>query len=351
MTDKYSWDSRWYLFVTVRISGVYHLFAMKTPKHILRKVFNVVLIVAAYGFLAYILYNFDGYPALFAHFRSVGIAEWCCLVAAVLLIPVNILCEAWKWRYLLKDIAPMGIAEAQRQVYLGFVGAFLTPERLGDYPTRVTRISDKSVWLPAITLGFIGTMALSTVNITGGTLSLLLSGINITGVSRRTTFIVACCLLLFFIVCIFLLPLLAKWIINRRKAKGHKIENANGERTITALLCALAQFSPSEFPILVWMSLCRYIVYATQLLLVLIFCGVSLAPSQYAVVIPVHYLFVSITPTVAAADAAVRGSVGAAVFSYFTPNTAGVVIAAVVLWLLNSMIPMFIGSFMQKKSE
>lgn len=323
---------------------------MKTPKHILRRTFNVVLIVAAYGFLGYILYNFDDYPALFEHFQSVGVKEWACLTMAVVLIPVNILCEAWKWKYLLKDLAPMDIREAQRQVYLGFVGAFFTPERLGDYPTRVTRIADKSTWLPAITLGFVGTMALSTVNILGGTSSLLLSGICIGGVSRRTLMMTAASLLTFFFVCIFLLPVLARWIIRRREAKGHAMHTVNGERTVSALLCALARFSPSEFPALVGMSLCRYVVYATQLLLVLIFCGVVLRPAEYAVVIPIHYLFVTVTPTIGVADAAVRGSVGAMVFSYFTDNTAGVVIAAIVLWLLNSVGPMLIGTFMQKKS-
>lgn len=312
---------------------------MTRKTHILRKTFNIVLLVAAYAFLAYVLWTYDDYPSLFQHFRTAGIAEWSCLVTATLLVPLNLLCEAWKWRYLLHDIAPMNMAEAQRQVYLGFVGAFFTPERLGDYPTRVTRIADKQVWLPAITLGFVGTMALSTVNILGGVLSLLCSGITIGGISRRSAFLLAAAFLLFFVVCVFLLPVISGRLTGVRQWKP----------ATASLLKALSLFSPKEFPVLVGMSICRYMVYATQLALVLVFCGVQLTPAEMATVVPIHYFFVTLTPTVPAADAAVRGSVGALVFSYFTPNTAGVAIAAIILWLLNSMIPMFAGSFMSKK--
>ena len=233
----------------------------------------------------------------------------------------------------------MGLVEAQKQVYRGFVGAFFTPERLGDYPARVTRIADKSMWLPAITLGFVGTMALSTINISGGVLSLLCSGITIGGITRRHAFLLAGLFIAFFIVCIVLLPKIAAWLLPRRQWKD----------TMRALLAALTTFSPVEFPVLVAMSLCRYLVYATQLVLVLVFCGVGLTPAEMAVVVPIHYFFVTLTPTVTAADAAVRGSVGALVFSYFTPNTAAVAFAAIILWLFNSMIPMMIGSFMGKK--
>lgn len=326
---------------------------MSQPKHILRKTFNAVLIIGAYAFLAYTLLTFDDYPSLFAHFRSAGLFEWGCLLFALCLVPVNILCEAWKWRYLLHDLAPMDIVEAQRQVYLGVVGAFFTPERLGDYPTRVTRIEDKNVWLPAIALGFIGSMSLSTVNILGGTLSLLFSGITIGGVSRSTAFALAAALLLFFLVCIFLLPHLSGRLLvwyDKRHSNDKNID-AIGDKPsyIRSMLEALTHFKPRQFPTLVGMSLCRYLVYATQLVCALVFCGIELEPKMLLVIVPIHYFFVTLMPSVPAADAAVRGSVGALVFSYFTPNTAGVAIAAILLWLLNSMIPMFIGTFMRKK--
>ena len=76
----------------------------------------------------------------------------------------------------------------------------------------------------------------------------------------------------------------------------------------------------------------------------LVFCGVNLTPMQYLTIIPIHYLFVTVVPTVPVADAAVRGSVGVLIFGAFTENTAGVAIAAIVLWILNTIVPAIIGT-------
>ena len=329
-------------------------------KYSWKTIFNCVLIVAAYGYLIYTFATFDGYRDLIEHFSKAGWTQVGALTAAALLIPLNILCEAFKWKYLLRHLEPMSIGEAQRQVYFGFVGAMLTPERIGDYPTRVTRIADKSKWLPAITLGFAGTMALSTVNMVGGLLSLLFSGLQVGGENRDKVLVLSCLLLVFFVVITLLLPAIARR--SSAKQQPQPLEPLYGsadrsERSVDKnpststwrkLVDVLKDFSPWEFPVLIGISLLRYMVYGTQLLLVLIFCGVTLTPMEYLTVIPIHYLFVTVVPTVPLADAAVRGSVGVLIFSAFTPNSAGVAIAAIILWLLNTIVPTVVGTMVNK---
>lgn len=301
---------------------------------------NALLITAAYGYLAYVLLTFDRYDELLAHFREAGWWEWSALALCIGLFPLNIWAEAWKWRYLLKDLEPLTMREAQKQVYFGFVGAFLTPERLGDYPARVTRIADKDKWLPAITLGFAGSIALSVVNISCGIVALLLSGVEIPGMSTSGVLSMAAAFILFFIVLLFLLPQIARYLSGRRE----------WGKTMRRFLDAVRSFPPMRFPALVGQSLVRYAVYALQLLLVLVFCGVDLPPATYLIVIPLHYLFVTLTPTIPAADAAVRGGVGALIFGFFTPNTAGVALATILLWLINSILPMLVGTLVGKKT-
>ena len=359
-----------------------------------KTIFNTVLIVAAYGYLIYTFATFDGYGDLMQHFRNAGWTQIGALAVAVSLIPLNIFFEAFKWRYLLRNLEPMSLAEAQRQVYFGFVGAMLTPERLGDYPTRVTRIEDKSKWLPAITLGFAGTMALSTVNMVGGLLSLLFSGLQVGGANRGKVLVISCSLLAFFVLITLLLPAIARrysakqqpqpleplelsnslnsspetgevarsdggvdYLSNSSNSlnlsygsadRSERSVDKNSTSTWTRLLAVLKDFSPWEFPVLIGLSLLRYAVYGTQLLLVLIFCGVTLTPLQYLTIIPIHYLFVTVVPTVPVADAAVRGSVGVLIFSAFTSNSAGVAIAAIILWLLNTIVPTVVGTMVNK---
>jgi len=295
--------------------------------------------LVAYAYLLYIFITFPSYDALLAHFSSVNGLEWLCLLIALALVPVNMLAEAWKWRYLLQDLTPLSWAEAQRQVYYGCVGAFVTPGRLGDYPTRVTRLPNRSMWLPAIALGFVGTMALSTVNILGGVLSILVSGVGMAGVDTGNLIALAVVVLLLFVLILLFLPRLAAWAEGRREW-GEKMQS---------LLSTLRSFSPLRFPILFVQSVCRYLVYAVQLWLVLEFCGVGLSATEYLQVIPIHYLMVTLMPSVPAADAAVRGSVGTLIFSLCTSNTAGVAISMILLWVINTIIPVLIGTFIKKK--
>lgn len=312
---------------------------MKLNKQIGMTVFNCVLIVAAYSYLIYTFVTFPNYSDLAAHFRGAGWAQLLLVVAAACLMPLNIFCEACKWRYLLRRLEPMSLVEAQKQVYRGFVGAMLTPERLGDYPTRVTRIDDTRKWLPAITLGFAGTMALSSVNILCGVCSVLFTGVEVSSDNRTYMLAMSLMMLVLFVGCVLALPAVARWLDGRREYKP----------TWQKMIDVMKDFSLWEFPVLIGWSFCRYVVYATQLLLVLLFCGVELTPLQFLIVIPVHYLFVTVVPTVPVADAAVRGSVACIIFGAYTANTAGVAIAMIILWLINTIAPVLVGTLIKKK--
>ena len=78
-------------------------------------------------------------------------------------MPVNLWLEAWKWQTLLKTIEPQTLRIAFQQVCYGMAGAFVTPYRLGDYPSRVLLLKDKNHYLPAISMAAVGSIALTAV--------------------------------------------------------------------------------------------------------------------------------------------------------------------------------------------
>ena len=88
---------------------------MKSNKPYLR-IFNALLILVAYGYLAYRLTIFDDYASFFAAFRCISPYQWLILAAIILLMPLNVVAEAGKWRLLLRQTEPMTIWGAQRQV-------------------------------------------------------------------------------------------------------------------------------------------------------------------------------------------------------------------------------------------
>ena len=139
----------------------------------IRRGFRILLIVAAYGYLAYSLLTFKHYGEFAAHFHSAGWKELFSFALAVLLFPLNISMESEKWRCLLSYLTSLSRQESQRLVYFGFVGALLTPDRLGDYPARASMLQEGVSKKKAVALGFAGSMVLAGVNIGNGVVTLL----------------------------------------------------------------------------------------------------------------------------------------------------------------------------------
>lgn len=304
----------------------------KTYLHI----FNILLVIAAYGYLIYTLWHFPDYSLLATHFRECGWLQYGSLAAVLLLFPFNILLEAIKWRYLLHDIEPMSLCEAQAQTYYGFVGAFLTPSRLGDYPTRVTRLTHKEQWLSAIALGFVGTLALAFVMVFLGMPSCLFF------FSRLLPHSTSRILLTTFCSLVLVVQLLLACFFPSLSGKLSRYERLN-PRT-RDMLSALRDFSHQRFLNTCLLSFLRYTVYCLQLYLLLVFCGIVFTPVDALIAIPTYYVLITVMPSVPIADAAVRGSWSVIVFSCFTCNTVGVAIAAILLWVVNTILPMIVGT-------
>lgn len=303
------------------------------------QIFNALIIVAVYAYLIYRLCMFDDYATFAEYFHHVGFCQIAAIIAAFVLIPLNIFFDAAKWKYLLRNIYPMSLLEAQRQTYYGFIGAFLTPSRIGDYPTRVTLLSDKSNWLSAVALGFVGTFAMDMVIIILGFPSTLLFFIEDSH-SAAQMWVALGMMFLFLLVLLLFRP-----IINFLSGRHFRSEK------LSLTIKTLASLKISEFLVLMLISLLRFSVWCLQLWLVMIFCGINFSFTQLLIAIPAYYLVITVTPSIPVADAAVRGSWSIVIFSAFSANTAAIAMAAVMLWLINTILPMMIGTFVRKNKK
>ena len=114
---------------------------MKKEKGYWRIVIYTLLGIFTYGYLAYKLITFDSYTLFLQQFSHNGGYTWCYLLGAFLLFPLNMLFESLRWQSLITPFYPLSLSNAQRQVYRGAVGGFITPYRLGEIPTRLLRIA------------------------------------------------------------------------------------------------------------------------------------------------------------------------------------------------------------------
>ena len=309
---------------------------MKGNKPYLR-IFNVLLILAAYGYLVYRLSIFDDYSSFLTAFQTADTVLWLTLIAALLLMPLNILVEACKWRLLLRQTEPMTIWGAQRQVYYGYVGAFITPYHAGDYPARAMLLKDKRNFSAAIGVGLVGTVALLVVELIFGVPATWLF-ISYHPTIPMQYFAIAVIVL---ILLLSLLPHLVRYL-SRREWKNTQMSQ---------LSVALSHMSYPLFMKTIAWSMLRYAIWAVQLALTLHFCGVELTPVQYMIAIPFYYMVVAIFPSLPALNIAIRGSWSLIIFGVFSQNVAGIAMAILLIWLINTVLPMLIGSILYRNGK
>ena len=309
---------------------------MKPNKPYLR-IFNTLLILAAYGYLVYRLTIFDDYSSFLSTFKTASVDLWFTLVAALLLMPLNVVAEAGKWRLLLRKTEPMTIWGAQRQVYYGYVGSFITPYHAGDYPARAMLLKDKRNFSAAVGVGLVGSIALLVVELMFGipaTWLFISYNPNIPMQYFAVAFIVL-------VLMLSLLPHLVRYL-SCREWKNTQMSQ---------LSAALSHMSYPLFMKTIAWSMLRYGIWAIQLVLALHFCGVDMTWVQYMIAIPFYYMVVALFPSLPALNIAIRGSWSLIIFGVFSQNTVGIALAVVLIWFINTVLPMLIGSILYRNGK
>ena len=101
----------------------------------------------ALGYMIYRLAIYDDYVSVGQSFRSATLEQYIALLCAVILLPIQLIVEARKWQLMLLGLTTVTLKQSWIQVLRGYVGAFITPYRLGEYPTRLWHIGyDLEQW-------------------------------------------------------------------------------------------------------------------------------------------------------------------------------------------------------------
>ena len=280
-----------------------------------------IIALAGCGFLIYKLVTFDDYASLVETLRSMGVKQWSALVLCLLLMPLNMGLEAWKWRTLI----PMSWSEAHRQVYYSKLAGLITPWRLGEYPARGL-LMEKSQWGNVLSMGAVGSATMTAAIIIAGLFSIALL-ILTNHISLVGSVILP--LWLFFVgillVVLILALLFAPLLLRRWATVSHKL-----------ILISTAQ------------SFVRLACWCVQLALVLYALGAlgNLGLLEIIGLTAVYYLLVTITPNVPIAEVGVRGSWAIVVFGSVNAAFAGVL-----LWGINTLLPCLIWPFLRKNKK
>ena len=271
-----------------------------------------VMTLLAYAYLAYRLLTYDDWSSLAVCLRTADARAWLCGLVALLLMPLNMGLEAWRWRFLMGNRITM--KEACRQVYFSKMAGQLTPYQLGEYPARGLLMQDPR-WSELLSLGVVGSMTMTLAIVAAGAVPLV---VWLGGDAPHTGWGVIALAMGAVVLLTALLPrLLRRWL-------------TLDYRTLSVSLLQ---------------SLVRYLCWCIQLALVLRLFGITGA-EVWLVRIPVYYLVITLAPAVSLAEVGVRGAAAIWVFGSVEATLAGML-----LWTINSLLPMLIGTFVRKNAK
>ena len=294
-----------------------------------------LIALAACVYLVYRLVLFDDYASLWASLRSMDMEHICALLLCIVLMPVNMALEAWRWHSLMNEGASelknerLSFSEAQRQVYYSKLAGLITPWRLGEYPARgllmsksqisnvQSQMSNSSLWSRVLSMGVVGSATMTAAIVIAGLAGIGILGLyGLEGLGWTYYLLPVSILLLLLILVLYWSPrLLRRWA-----AVSHRL-----------IMLSLGQ------------SLVRLVCWCVQLALVLWALGAfHLSPFTFHL-LPVYYLLVTITPNVPIAEAGVRGAWAIALFGSVNAAFAGVL-----LWGINTLLPCLVWFFLRK---
>lgn len=339
-----------------------------------RKILHIIewaVALTACGYLVWWLATYDDYASLLDGLRSMNTTQWCALITSVLLMPVNMTIEAWRWRTLMNEGEPrvesqesrvesqesrvesqesIGWAEAHRQVYYSKLAGLITPWRLGEYPARgllmqknslsqeKEQVSSKTLWTKVLTMGAVGSATMTIAIVIGGLIGLAVVG---SPVNLGDNYII---ILLGVLVGAVLL-IAAGWKIRTVILSSYSSPSVDRRLTVGIVCKNILQ---SIVRLLCWCVQLGLLLYALDGIPGLTGLTGLTALTEIpgiAGLTAIYYLLVTITPNVPIAEIGVRGAWAIAVFG--TPQAA---MAAVVLWVINTLLPCLGWLFLRKKT-
>ncbi len=291
-----------------------------------------VVALAACGYLIYRLAIYDDYATLWATLSDMSWQQIVALLCCVALMPVNMSLEAWRWKTLMNGDALLNGAndgmmtwkEAHRQVYYSKLAGLITPWRLGEYPARAVLMSERvnelkseGVWSRVLSMGAVGsaTMTMAIVLAGLGSLVILVFLDQLVQLGLTYYLLVSAVLILLILALVFAPRLLRRWA-----EVSHRLILISTGQSFVRLVC--------------WCVQLALVLYALN--------AFHLSPFNFQL-LPIYYLFVTITPNVPIAEVGVRGAWAITLFGSMNAALAGVL-----LWVINTLLPCLGWFFLRK---
>jgi hypothetical protein len=248
-------------------------------------------------------------------------------ISFILLLSVlNRFFEILKWQNLVSYLHKISLPEATKQVLGALTAGLFTPNGVGEYAGKALFFDKKStkniIFLNLICNGI--QMILSVVF---GIFGLLYFNANYNVITTKTVAILFGLFSLVFVVTI---------LLKKITLKGYSIEK---------LIHKINEIPKSIHQKNMFLAVCRYLVFSHQYYFLFLAFDVDLPYLTLMATIASVYFLASSLPTFQFLDFAVKGSVAVYFFGILGVNEWIVIFISTLMWFLNMVLPVIIGSY------
>ncbi len=265
-------------------------------------------------------------------------ASYLCL--ALGLMPFNLAFETLKWLQFTRFFCKMGFWQAYRAVLAGMSLAIVTPNRVGEYGGRLWLLLPQQRWQGAASM-LLGSYSQWIVLFFGGLIGFSWFALNhlqwqlyLILFLMTTGMLISLVLLLLFWQIGWFLPIIGKC--------GFKKKRRRWLRQVVMLRAVSVR---AKFRALQWAVL-RYCTYSLQYWLLLQFFGIKLTLWEGFMGIWSIFLIQTGVPLSAGLALLARGEIAVFVWRHFDANELSVLAATFGLFIINLVLPAFLGAIL-----
>ncbi|RYE17413.1 MAG: hypothetical protein EOP42_32340 [Sphingobacteriaceae bacterium] len=252
-----------------------------------------------------------------------------------ILMLMNWLLEAIKWKYLTKLLEKMSLWKAIEGVFCGLTMAVITPNRIGEYGGRILYLPPRKR-IHGIFAMAVGSFAQNTVTNVVGTLSLLYFIYTYQHFNQRLYLAIMLAGAVF--ITVFLLFYFRiRWLV-------FVLDKIKFLKKYHRFFGIMAKYNFSQLAYIMLISLARFAVFSSQyyILIHVLLPDLKLVP----VMLMVFNLFFiqSAIPSLDLLDVGVRNFIATYLFGFITTQSVAIMACVSCIWLINLIIPAILGS-------
>ena len=248
-------------------------------------------------------------------------------IAFILLLSVlNRFFEILKWQNLVAFIHKISLGEATKQVLGALTAGLFTPNGIGEYAGKAL-FFEKSNTKKVIFVNLICNGIQMILTVIFGFIGLLYFNAQYHVITTKTVMLLFGVLLLLFLVL---------FLVKKITIKGYSIEK---------LIHKINEIPKSIHQKNIFLGICRYLVFSHQYYFLFLAFDVDLPYLTMIATISSVYFLASSLPTFQFLDFAVKGSVAVYFFGILVVNEWIVIFISTLMWFLNVVLPVVIGSY------